>query len=388
MRHRLSLPLVFWAAVAAVPVLVAATPLKVGSPAPPLQVEYLLQAPEGTRITWESLHGKAVMLEFWATSCGPCVNAITHLNEMARDLEGEPIRFLALTDENATTVGRFLEKRPITGWVGLDTDRSVFNAYDVLGLPQTILVDGQGVVRARTLPQLVTLEVLRDLAAGRPLNLPESSSPSTSTVLGGSAVEPLFQVSIRPSTTGEKWGRYSPEAYLTAGATISGVLANAHDVPWTRVVLLTELPGQLYDIAVIPAGRKDLVKPLLRQALEAAFHLRARRELRERDVHVLTIDKGHDGKLKESGAGGSGFQTAPGRIEGVNMTGAQIAQSLEFSLGSPVVDESGLKGAYDIRLVWDPQNPTSLTDGLRDQFGLELRQARRRIEVLVVEKAE
>lgn len=45
--------------------------LRVGDRAPELSIDRLLQAPKGAVASWESLKGKVVVLEFWATSCGP-----------------------------------------------------------------------------------------------------------------------------------------------------------------------------------------------------------------------------------------------------------------------------------------------------------------------------
>lgn len=149
------------------PVLASHGPLKAGTPAPPLGLEQVLQAPDGTKVSWESLRGKAVVLEFWATWCGPCVAAIPHLNELAQKFADRPVQFIAITAERPDVVARFVKKKPIRGWIGLDTDESMYRDYGVEGIPLTILVDAQGRLAGFTYPTGLTEQVLTDLLAGR-----------------------------------------------------------------------------------------------------------------------------------------------------------------------------------------------------------------------------
>lgn len=71
--------------------------LKVGGPAPELELLKLLQAPEGIKIDSNSLKGKVVVLEFWATWCAPCIVAMPHLNELADKFKDRPVRFISIT---------------------------------------------------------------------------------------------------------------------------------------------------------------------------------------------------------------------------------------------------------------------------------------------------
>ena len=103
-----------------------AAPLKIGQPAPEITLESLLQAPGHAKATREALLGKVVVLEFWGTYCAPCIAALAHLNRLVGEFEKEPVQFIAITHENREVVERFLSRREIVGWVGLDTDESVF----------------------------------------------------------------------------------------------------------------------------------------------------------------------------------------------------------------------------------------------------------------------
>lgn len=151
----------------------------VGVKAPPLDLEDVLQAPAGSRVTWDGLRGKVVVLEFWATWCPSCVKAIPHFNQLADELSGKPVVFIAVTDEKKQTVLPFLANHPIRGWVGLNPSGSMFGTYGIDdGRPLTVIVRPDGVVDARLRPWATPFPLkaqnLLNLIAGRPSGIVSS----------------------------------------------------------------------------------------------------------------------------------------------------------------------------------------------------------------------
>jgi thiol-disulfide isomerase/thioredoxin len=114
--------------------------VKVGEPAAAIELDALLpnQSVANARLT--ALAGKAVVLEFWATWCGPCYFAIPHLNQLAEQFRDKPIQFLSITDEELPTVEGFLKKRPISGWVGVDRKNALHKAYGFESVPVMVLI--------------------------------------------------------------------------------------------------------------------------------------------------------------------------------------------------------------------------------------------------------
>lgn len=141
--------------------LLAALSLSAGDAAPPLDRLELLSGTALARNT-------PMVVEFWATWCGPCVEQIPRWNSLVERFKGQ-VQFVAISAEDPETVAEFLKKRPMGGWVALDLEGTVHQAYGVAGIPSTFLVDARGVVRAVT-----TISALRDadlqaLVAGRTL---------------------------------------------------------------------------------------------------------------------------------------------------------------------------------------------------------------------------
>lgn len=154
------------------PLVLAALSLSAGDAAPPLNSLELLQTPPGAESAGRVPRNTPLVIEFWATWCGPCVAQIPRWNALAEKFKGR-LQFVAITAEDPEVVSEFLKERQMAGWVALDLDGAVHDSYGVETVPRTFLVDARGVVRAVT-----TLSALRDadvesLVAGRTLQPPK-----------------------------------------------------------------------------------------------------------------------------------------------------------------------------------------------------------------------
>jgi uncharacterized protein (TIGR03435 family) len=366
-----------------------------GQSAPPLVLEHLLNAPPGAQATWEALRGKAVVLEFWATWCAPCVAAIPHMNELTDAFKDKPVVFISITDEPLAKITKFLkEKRKIHGWVGLDTDRSVLLGYGLTAIPQTILVDANGRVAAVTSPTQVTRQTIEDLLAGKltageappaPLAIPVAPAPPTSD--GGDA---LFQLRITP-TSGAGMGSATGRGRITLKSyTARDLVEYAHGFPSYRVDWRADPPHARFDAAIsAPSASHGALLELLRGACAATFGLRVRLEKRSADAYVLRVAEG-GAKLPATAmdeGGGSSANSSSSAFSFINHGAGAIAQQLGYRLSAPVFDETGLTGRYDVTFNWPAQDAVeALSAAARDQLGLELRAEKREVEFLVVER--
>ena len=118
----------------------------VGKPAPPFTVAAL----DGSKVSLADLKGKVVVLDMWATWCGPCVASLPHLDELYKAYQAKSAAvaiFAVNMQETADKVGPFVKRK---GWslpVLLDTAGTVGKAYQADAIPETVVVGKDGVVK-------------------------------------------------------------------------------------------------------------------------------------------------------------------------------------------------------------------------------------------------
>jgi len=94
--------------------------------------------------TLVDLRGNVVLIEFWATWCGPCVAGIPHLNEIQKKFRPDGLRILSFTDQDRETVEAFQKnaRSPIEYTIGVGSNLDM--TYGVTGIPHAFLVGRNG----------------------------------------------------------------------------------------------------------------------------------------------------------------------------------------------------------------------------------------------------
>lgn len=139
------LPLILGLAFAVLPSLPAATP-KPGAAAPAFNLPDLANSKNA--VSLESLEGKVVLVDFWASWCPPCKKTLPHLGRLRQRHPGLAVVAISV-DEDRKKAADFL-KPPDTAVVFLhDVKRSAAAAYDPGGMPSLFLIDRKGVLRYR-----------------------------------------------------------------------------------------------------------------------------------------------------------------------------------------------------------------------------------------------
>jgi uncharacterized protein (TIGR03435 family) len=368
----------------------AGRPLRVGDPAPPLHLQKVLQAPEGASASLDALRGKVVLLEFWGTWCPPCLPAMEHLDRVAGALAGRPFQVIAITTEREEPVARYLTKNPSRLWIGLDSANATWNAYQVGGVPHTVIVSPEGRIAAITHPTYVTAEAIEGLLAGKGIDLPAKAGGDVETASQEDGGEALFKAVLRPlpslvqgKVTSDSTGRW-----ISVIGPPKLLLQTAYNVSHTRMVFETELPAASYEAEVrVPEGSEALLTPTLQQMVLASFRLTVTREPRTLEVLALQTIPGAPGpRISQAQGGNSRVNWSGTTIDAQGISMEKLAESLGKALKDLVVDETGLTDRYDLFLDWDPEQPDALDRELA-KLGLKLVEASRPVGMVVVRSA-
>lgn len=119
--------------------------LELGAPAPDFQLSGLKQE----SVTLSKLKGKVVYLDFWASWCGPCRKSFPWMNEMKRKYAADGLEIVAVNlDQKRTDVEKFLTRLQADFTVVLDAASVSAKAFELKGMPSSVIVDRGGIVRA------------------------------------------------------------------------------------------------------------------------------------------------------------------------------------------------------------------------------------------------
>jgi peroxiredoxin len=115
-----------------------------GGPPPPLALKDL----EGRAYRLADYQGKVVLINFWATWCGPCLDEMPSIQNLKEKLAGRPFVVLAVNlDEPESRIRKFLTQMKLDFPILLDPGRKVARAWDARILPASFVVGPDGRIR-------------------------------------------------------------------------------------------------------------------------------------------------------------------------------------------------------------------------------------------------
>jgi peroxiredoxin/YHS domain-containing protein len=113
---------------------------------------FSLKALDGAPLSNESLKGKVVLLDFWATWCAPCIKSMPELQALHRKYadRGFAVVGISIDEGGPAKVKKFVASKKITYPIALDSEKNpAWDAYRVKAVPAAFLLDRQGRIIAQ-----------------------------------------------------------------------------------------------------------------------------------------------------------------------------------------------------------------------------------------------
>ncbi len=118
-------------------------PVEIGKAAPAFQLRGL----DGGEVSLDQFKGKVVLLDFWATWCGPCRMSMPMLERLQKEFPNDLVLLAINLQESPEEVRDYIHRQNLQSRVLLDEEGRVGRAYQSESIPMQVLIDRNGIVR-------------------------------------------------------------------------------------------------------------------------------------------------------------------------------------------------------------------------------------------------
>lgn len=128
---------------------------QVGKPAP----DFALETVDGHTLRLSEQRGKPVLINFWATWCGPCLVEMPNIQKIYEKYPGQFEVLAVNADESEREVQKFAEKMNLTFPILLDPGNKVNELFHLRGYPTTFVLDADGIVQVQHIGSLTEKQI-------------------------------------------------------------------------------------------------------------------------------------------------------------------------------------------------------------------------------------
>tara|TARA_R110002073_G_scaffold336258_1_gene531274 strand:- start:1085 stop:2335 length:1251 start_codon:yes stop_codon:yes gene_type:complete len=371
---------------------------ELGKPVPNYEFGNILNS-EQSQISLDELKGKPVILEFWATWCGPCIPAMKKLDSLQNQF-GDKIEIITVSAENQQRLEKFIKSSQTSLRVVSDTAHTKNFKYKVI--PHSVIIDKNGIVRAITSPENINKEVVENLIANNKIDLDLKDDfyidPNLEVETIKSIANSDYTIELK-SYDQEKRGGFRPlkdvEGNINGiemwNSTIPRLYQTLFDVASpSRMVYKDSLSEDdfpyekehQYNFMIQVSDKyQQKWREIGTEFLNEHFDTNAKKGIDSLDCYVL---KDIDKTIKQSESESTEFMFMGTILKTKKIKMSQLAEYLENFTSIPVLDRTNLNGGYDIELEWQAEDPKTLHTELK-KYGLKFEKSDKKLPVKIME---
>ena len=187
----------------------------VGKPAP----DFLVTDLKGEELTLEKYRGQVVLLDFWATWCGPCIREMPNVKRTYEKYKDQKFQIIGISlDRSQQPLEAFIEREGLA-WVHYwDKSQKITNQYGVRGIPSVFLIDGEGVIRKTNLRghslETAVAELVKENLA-KPTDTRPQSIPATKLIKPSPTPQKTESLESLKAKMNEWVGKPAPDFLVT-----------------------------------------------------------------------------------------------------------------------------------------------------------------------------
>ncbi|MFD2937550.1 redoxin family protein [Spirosoma flavum] len=370
-----------------------------GQPVPNIAFNTVLNAPVNAT-TLEQLKGKIVLIEFWATWCGSCLEAMPHLKQLQQKYP-QTVQIITVTNETPKRTKQYLTSRPSNLWFAVDSSQSIAGIFPHQLIPHTVLIGPDGNLIAQTMPKSITNGVIDSLLNQQRTHLPQKIDNSLTyeeilktyfdaadTVRNRFVMQAEIKGSPGLHTTHLNDSVFKNRRLTCLNLPLTTLYMIAYgNFPYKRTIDKTgstnAAPVYCLDL-IVP--NQDQLLPALRRELSSRFDMQIKVDPLLKEVNLLRItDQAKFNRIPRNKSGQRTYYSRHGEIDQHALTMADFADYLEtYGVGkSLVIDETRNSEKLDIKFSFQPEDPKSLL-AILSEMGLSLVKEQRKVDMLVL----